>query len=384
MNIFLVENTCERRKFEVDKLKNDILHSQNILIEDMNQADCIIFFSCGMKYDNTIQILNQINTLSCQIIWYGCAVNMINNSCVNNFIKIPLNNYDLLLQYINTDVLDNDDEVFEILNNYRFFTFEKALKKWDPRLFIPKCKDVYPLKISEGCSNDCSYCTIRNGIGPLKSRKIDEIVCEVKCAYEKNYTTFSLQCENSGSFGKDIGLNLGILLLELKKLQLNLTIDLPDLYPSSFVDYLPEIESFLEDNSIFLIHLPLQSGSQFVLDKMHRHYSIDIVLSKLKYFVKKYPNIKVGTDIIFGFPGESDSEFKKTMGVLEKFNFQPLYIHGYCEQENTLSALINDKVDEATKCWRIKQAYQLYPNCACYLNNYRGEKNENFDGESSV
>lgn len=375
MRIYIEQNVCERRVIGYERLllfmkKNDIDITRN-----KDKADFILFFACGMKTDNTKNYIAKVLESDTKLIVYGCAAKMLGLKQTEKLIPIHLYEYDKINEVFRAKIKYQDINIYKHKEKLldKQYTFHNAIEFWDPRLIMPKCDDVYSITISEGCSNNCSYCAIHFATGELKSRKKEEIADEMKSAIASGYKYFRLQCENSGSYGTDIGSNLGELLDELSKIEEDYSIDIPDLHPQGLVENIDSILRFLSKKSVYLIHLPVQSGSQRILDAMNRKYNIDRVEECLHRLYKCFPEVHVGTDIIVGFPGEEDEDFQASFNFIRKFPFVPLYVHGYCDKEGTIANELENKVNDDIICERINLVYAEYDYAACYLNDYRSE-----------
>lgn len=371
--VFICENVCERRFEELYNLKNYLIINDYTIVDSIDKADIILFFSCGMKKDDSIDKIYQFKMCGKRTIIYGCSVKLLNVEDVDNLLAIELYNYSKLdsvfcnnIQFKNTDYRKQGDNG----SVEKEFYFGDIIKTWDPRLLLPKCKDVYSIEISKGCSEKCSYCSICRSTGKLRSRDRKEIVTEMKLALSNNYTKFRLQCENSGSYGTDKDENLGLLIRDILQLENNFSVDLPDLHPKGFVNCFEEIVDLIKSKDVYLIHLPIQSASQTILDSMNRKYDISKVDEKLKKLFELFPDIRIGTDVIIGYPGETQEDFDKTVEFLKKYDFSIVYVHGYCDQPGTYSETLTNKVCENVKCERIDYIYKNIKNVVCYLNDY--------------
>ena len=296
------ENMCERRVLDVDRLR-DYLHKNNFLeIKNIKEADYVMFCACGMlaiESDRTIENLVKESKKKSHIIVFGCYPAMCSKiQYTKKIYYVPLSKTHLLNKILRTsykiqDVVKPNVSKGKILS-------QDALTTWDPRLKLPYCSDVFSLIVSEGCSQSCSYCTIRYATGPLKSISINKIIENLKEGLKKGYKVFRFQCENLGVYGEDIDETLGDLLDALSAIEDNFTIDLPDLHPKGFIDYFDSIKKFASKKNVCLLHLPIQSANQRILNLMKRCYNIHEVEDKLINFLNKFPKIKIGTDIIAG------------------------------------------------------------------------------------
>ncbi len=381
MQVYIYQNVCERRVVGYRKLVI-FLNKNNVKItDDLESADSVLFFSCGMKIDASFEYIRKIQSLQKKIIVYGCAGKMLGLIETEYLIPINLYEYDKLNTLFNAKFRYQDIDInSEEKEDYLDISFDNAMKSWDPRLYMPQCKDVYSITISEGCSNNCSYCAIHFATGELKSRSIESIVSDFKKAISEGYRLFRLQCENSGSYGNDNGNSIGELLDSLGNIEDDFAIDLPDLHPAGFVNNIDSIIRFMKKKKIYLMHLPVQSGSQKILELMNRNYDINDVKKCLRELFRHRPDFYVGTDIIVGFPGEKEDDFEDSMDLLNEFRLQPIYIHWYSEKKGTAAYYFKDKVDESVIQDRIRRMYDQFKYAACYLNNYRGEKDGKYAG----
>lgn len=387
LNVYIYENVCERRVVGYKRLilffqKNNINITRNI-----QNVDYVVFFACGMKTDNTKEFIRAVLDDNKKIVIYGCAAQMLEIKETGQITLISLYEYDKLNAFFRANIKYQDIDIYKGQDSLKEkqYVFTDALKSWDPRLIMPKCEDVYSITISEGCSNNCSYCAIHFATGQLKSRGVVEIVEEMEEAIAKGYVNFRIQCENSGSYGMDIGSNLGCLLDALGQIEKNYSIDIPDLHPEGFVKNIDSIIRFMEKKNIYLIHLPIQSASQKILAAMNRNYNIKQVEKALDKLLLHFPEIHIGTDIIIGFPGEDDRDFAESFDFLKKYLFNPLYVHGYCDKEGTIANDLGKKVSDAVKENRIRKIYSEFEYVACYLNNYKvGIYDENINDKSTI
>ena len=126
----------------------------------------------------------------------------------------------------------------------------------------------------------------------------------------------------------------------------------------------------MEEKKVSLLHLPLQSANQRILDLMNRDYKIADVDNKIEELKMRFPDLRVGVDIITGFPSETEEEFMDSFRFLEKHKFNWIYLHGYNIKVNALANKIEPKIGREIIRNRIKFAFERIPNIACYLNKY--------------
>lgn len=214
------------------------------------------------------------------------------------------------------------------------------------------------VNIMYGCNNFCTYCIVPYVRGRERSRKIEDIVKEVKNLVNENYKTITLLGQNVNSYGKDLGkdINFVTLLKELVKIEGDFKIKFLTSHPK---DFSLELIDFISQNEKMskTIHLPVQSGSDKILQKMNRHYDIKRYKFLVDNIYKKIPSATLTTDIIVGFPGENEEDFNSTIDLLKYCNFSRIFGFVYSKRNGTPAATFKDQVDKKTKQRRIVQLF---------------------------
>ncbi len=203
--------------------------------------------------------------------------------------------------------------------------------------------------IMEGCNQFCSYCVVPYARGREKSRPFEEIICEVEKLVKQGYKEITLIGQNVNSYKPSFAKLLGRLheVPGLEKISF-LTSNPWDLTDDIIQSIkLPKIEKYL--------HLPVQSGDDKVLKKMNRPYTAKQYLSLTAKIRKQIPDIKIGTDIIVGFPGETKKQFENTVKLCQKVGFVKAYIARYSPRPGTVAFKLKDDVspEEKKRRWRI-------------------------------
>ncbi len=267
---------------------------------------------------------------------------------------------------------------------YGVTTLKKKLPQIDEFLRMEDyCFDLPPIRkekthawvpIMEGCNNFCTYCVVPYARGREKSRLFEEIVCEVEKLVEQGFKEVTLLGQNVNSYGKDFSNK------EIRKLKLrfhDLNHETRNISPFALLlRRLHQIKgikkiSFLTSNpwdlnedtiqSIKLpkidkyLHLPVQSGDDEVLKRMNRPYTSLQYTKLVEKIRKEIPEIKIGTDIIVGFPGESKEAFENTVKLCQKVGFEKAYIAKYSPRPGTVAYKLKDDVSpqEKKRRWRI-------------------------------
>ncbi|NBI05660.1 tRNA (N(6)-L-threonylcarbamoyladenosine(37)-C(2))-methylthiotransferase MtaB [Senegalia massiliensis] len=215
------------------------------------------------------------------------------------------------------------------------------------------------IKIQEGCNQFCSYCIIPYARGPIRSREFDNIIQEAKTLVDKGFKELVLTGIHVASYGKDLGGNSLIDVIEavhkiegLERIRLS-SIE-PMLITESFMSRLKELKKVCPH-----FHLSLQSGSDTVLFRMNRKYNTKEYKERVDIIRSFMPDAAITTDIIVGFPGESEEEFQETYNFVEKIGFASVHVFKYSKREGTPAASHKNQVHGTIKNNRSKKLIDL-------------------------
>lgn len=221
--------------------------------------------------------------------------------------------------------------------------------------------------IMNGCNNFCTYCIVPYVRGRERSRRAEEIIAEVKCLAKEGYKEITLLGQNVNSYmrverekGEDVGeINSFAKLLEaLEKIDGIERIRFVSPHPKDFTDDV--IDVIAKSKKICkIIHLPLQSGSTEVLKKMNRKYTKEQYLDLVQKIKNKIPDVVFSTDIIVGFPEETEKDFEDTLDVVEKVNFEQVFMFIYSRRVGTPADKMENQVPEEVKHERFDRLKKL-------------------------
>lgn len=211
------------------------------------------------------------------------------------------------------------------------------------------------LKIQDGCCNFCSYCIIPYTRGPIRSRKLESIKTAVDQLVEENFHEIVFTGIHLGAYGRDFkGENISLsdaveicLANEnLKRLRLG---------SLESIEISPRLLELVKTHKRFTkhLHLPLQAGSDEILKAMNRHYTTDEFARLIENIRREVPDIAISTDIIVGFPGETDELFQKSLEFAKSMGFMKMHVFPYSKRAGTPAAKMTNQIDEAVKKQRV-------------------------------
>ena len=209
--------------------------------------------------------------------------------------------------------------------------------------------------IMRGCDNFCTYCIVPYVRGREASRPMDDILKEVRHLVAGGVREVTLLGQNVNSYGQKEGLgSFAQLLTRVDGVQGLERIRFTTSHPKDFSDELIHCFGHL-DKLCHHIHLPVQSGSDKILKRMNRHYTRRAYIEKVLQLRRICPDIAITSDIIVGFPGETDDDFEATLGLIKEVNFDGLFAFIYSDRPNAPAVRFDGKVDESVKKERLQR-----------------------------
>ncbi|WP_342688358.1 tRNA (N(6)-L-threonylcarbamoyladenosine(37)-C(2))-methylthiotransferase MtaB [Bacillus pumilus] len=240
------------------------------------------------------------------------------------------------------------------------------------------------LKIQEGCNNFCTFCIIPWARGLLRSRDPEEVINQAQQLVDAGYKEIVLTGIHTGGYGEDLkDYNFAKLLKELDERVNGLKrIRISSIEASQITDEVIEVLD-QSDKIVRHLHIPLQSGSNTVLKRMRRKYTMEFFAERLTKLKKALPGLAVTSDVIVGFPGETEEEFLETYNFVKDHQFSELHVFPYSKRTGTPAARMEDQVDENVKNERVHRLIALSDQLAKeYASAYEGDVLEIIPEES--
>ena len=335
----IILNTCAIRENAHNKV-NGMLGRIKHLKEEKNN---IITIFCGCM----AQEVGIVNNIKEKYPWIDIVMG------THNFHKLPIYLDNLLKeQKQEIEVFSIEGDVIEGLPVKR----DSKYKAW--------------VNIMYGCDKFCTYCIVPYTRGRQRSRLPQDIINEVKDLIKKGYLEVTLLGQNVNAYGKDLNINytMANLLEDVAKTKIP-RIRFVTSHPWDFThEMIDTIAKY--DNIMPYIHLPLQSGSTKILKKMGRRYTKEEYRNLFYEIKKKIPNCSITTDIIVGFPGETEEDFKETIDLVNELKYDLAYTFIYSKREGTPASKMKDNVSIEEKKRRLSELNELI-NKYANLNNQK-------------
>lgn len=334
----IIVNTCAIRENAHNKAEG-MLGRIKHLKEEKNDEVVVIFCGCMAQEEGLVKKINKYKWLD--II---CGT--------HNYHKIP----EYLWEYYQKH--DKVREVYSIEGN----VIENIPVKRDN-------KYTAWVNIQYGCDKFCTYCIVPYTRGKQRSRRPEDIIMEVRELYNNGYQEVTLLGQNVNAYGKDLDINYDFATLLGEVSQTGIPrVRFMTSHPWDFTDKMIEVISKCE-NIMPYIHLPIQSGSDRILKLMGRKYTKEEYLELVKKIRDKIPGVSITTDIIVGFPGETEEDFLETLEVVNLVKYDLAYTFIFSPREGTPASKMKDETSVEVKKERLNRLNEL-------INKYALESNK--------
>ena len=359
---------CKVNTYESEYLIN-ILKEKGYEIKDFDDiCDVYIINTCTVTNNSDVKSRKMIrqaikrNPEAC-VIAMGCFI------AANKDIEIP--GLDILIG--NKDKTKVPELIEEWFKNkeQRNLVYEEELTKFEDMYInnFPGRTRAF-VKIQDGCENFCSYCIIPYVRGKCRSKEESKVIDEVKALVNNGYKEIVLTGIHTGSFGVDLDTTFADLLEKLVKIK-----GLERLRISSIetTELNEDVLNVLRNSKVIVdhLHIPIQAGSDEILKRMNRKYNLEFFFNKIKEIRTIRPNISITTDIIVGFPGETEELFKKSIETCKKLEFTKLHVFPFSERKGTKAVELDNKVSPEVKKERTKKLLEVSKELEMnYMNKY--------------
>lgn len=328
--VFIKTYGCSFNQADSENMAGLLLKSKNFdIVDNEDKADLVIINSCTVKNNAETKFWRDVNNIKKPKILAGCVPQAEKDK--SKFLGFSV---------IGTNQITNVVEVAEETLNGN--TVQLLKKEKNPRLNIPKIRKnsiIEILPINEGCLGSCNFCATKFARGHLFSYDPDEIVKQAREALNDGVKELWLTSQDTACYGYDIKTNIVSLLRKLLEMKRDFKIRLGMGNPDFLPDYLDDLIEVFKDERMFkFVHIPLQAGSDNVLRLMKREYEAKTFIDIVEKFRKTHPDITIATDIIVGYPGETESDFKKTIDVLKETRPDVINISRFWSRPGTIAA----------------------------------------------
>lgn len=355
MKFNIVTFGCKVNQYESNMMKERMLSSNFFYVENISEANIIVVNTCSVtnvadkkclkmirrikrEYPNSILVVAGCSSQNKQEIYENLDIDILignkDKSKIDILLKEYIKTHKRYVKFYNDRKLDFEDMLISDYNHIRAF-----------------------IKIEDGCDNFCSYCIIPYVRGSVRSKNFETVIKEAKLLTQKGHKEIVLTGIHTGHY-MDNDYDLTDLINELSKIEDLLRIRISSIEITELND---KFLNMLSTNKKVCdhLHIPLQAGSDEILKKMNRKYDLKYYEEKIKKIRMIRPDISITTDIIVGFPYETDKLFNETLEFSRKMNFSKIHVFPYSIRLGTSAANMPNQVDESIKKERVKKLMDL-------------------------
>ena len=345
---FLKNFGCTQNQGEGENIRQILLSSNGQEVDDKYSADVIIINSCAVKTpteDKVIQYIYDCSMTDADIIVTGCLPKInpdrIKKACPDAILTPP-NIGRSILKYVPLQLTNGEAYKMARLPEIPVFLENQPLTAIVP--------------IAQGCLGSCTYCTVKYARGWLQSYPLKDVIEYTQKAIDKGAKELYVTAQDTATYGKDNGVDLIDLLSEILKIKGDFQIRIGMMNPKYAIEIIDSLLDLMEeDERIYrFLHLPVQSGSDKILDLMKRDYDVESFNKLIKKIRNRLPRMTLSTDIIVGFPGETNYDFELTVKCIEKNQFDIVNVSKYGDRPFAASINFNNKIPSDIKKKRSK------------------------------
>ena len=320
--------------------------------------------SCDVYIINTCTVTNNSDSKSRKMIRQAIRRNP--NACVVAMGCFIAANPDIKIDGLDIIIGNKDkSKIVELLDEY-FKNKEEMRLEYTGRLkeFEDMYINSFPgrtrafVKIQDGCDNFCTYCIIPFVRGKCRSKDEGKVIEEVTDLVKHGYKEIVLTGIHTGSYGVDLDTSFADLLNKLVRIDGLYRLRISSIETTELNE---DVLDVLRNSKILVdhLHIPIQAGSNEILKAMNRKYDLDFFFAKIKEIRGIRPDIAISTDVIVGFPGETEELFQTTIDTCKKLGFSKLHVFPYSERKGTASSRMSGKIDEHEKKERSRRLIEV-------------------------
>ena len=371
MKFYILTFGCKVNQCESESICESMAENGFALCESYEQADIVIINSCTVTAESDRKLHQTVNKIrknnqNCILVLAGCMPQASPEAAA----KIP--GIDIVLGNTDKNSIPTKIKNFLIKNHT---ILENKIQKSEPVSFISLSGRTRAfLKIEDGCNQFCSYCIIPFARGRVRSKPLEEIKSEIEKLALQGYKEVVLVGINLSCYGIDIGCSL----VDAVKTVCSITgierVRLGSLEPELLTDEIIYNLS-LESKLCPQFHLSLQSGCDEILNRMRRKYTAEEYLKIVANIRKFFKNSTITTDLMVGFPGESEENFQESLNLIEKVQFLKVHVFPYSKRPGTLAADMPNQIRKSIKSERVKKVIEISNQITNkVLNGFVGQK----------
>lgn len=354
--VYIETYGCSANKSDTEIMMGILTEAGFEIVDSIEVSDVAIINTCIVKTPTAKRMERRIKEI------YNSGKPLIVAGCMAKAERERIEKFASKASMITPDAIDKIvDAVIRTINGEKVIVdSEKKEKVLLPT--IPLNKIISIVQISSGCLSACTFCETRIAKGILKSYRPSSIIERIKKDVKNGFKEFWITSQDNGCYGFDIGTNLAELLSAIVKIEGNFFVRVGMMNPVHLIKRKELLESLVQifkNEKIFkFLHIPIQSGSNKVLKDMNRGHTVEEFLEVVDVFRKEIPEITIETDIIVGYPTETEEDFKKTVDLLKTLEPDAVNISKFFPRPKTPAEKLKQLKTEIVK-GRSRKVYEI-------------------------
>ena len=393
--VFIEVMGCNRRRLELERIKNYFLVNGYTLVKDPAKAEVILVGTCAFKEKEETESVARLRRLSqykARTVVYGCLP-AISPARYDEFRGIEyitpkdLDRFDLIFNHASVKLTDIEDtNVLNSVKSYNLYhsikqkllSKEMLLPEFHKKAVMTGLKSIqrrfakeathYYLYVARGCLGKCSYCAIRRSIGSVRSKPVETVLRELRAGLAGSYRDFVILGDDPGCYGLDQGQSFPELMSALYETADSLhngqgqngnghvRFHIWEIHPKYLILYAQQLKPILSSQSLKSILCPVQTMNDRLLQSMQREHTAREISEVVMATKRNNAGLELHTQIMVGFPGETEDEYKETLDEVSRLGFNSVVVFKYHDKEGTAASRLERKISDPIKEYRLKHA----------------------------
>lgn len=376
-NVYISTYGCQMNENDSERMYSLLEMANFTPVTSPDQADLIIINSCNVREKPVHKVYSEVGTFRklkekrphLKIGVGGCVGsqekdNLIKNAPLIDFV-FGTDNIDALPQLVQDVINTHEKKVSTKFDHRSPYHVETLVRNPGVATFV---------NITKGCDNFCTFCVVPYTRGREKSRPLEHVISDVNKLVEKGVKEVTLLGQNVNSYKSECGADFADLIEAVAKRTDIERLRYTTSHPKDFNQKLVDVMYANQPKVCEYIHLPFQAGSSRILELMNRGYTREQYLEKIAMIKKAIPNVVLSTDIIVGFPGETEQDFQQTIDLVKEVGFETIFAFKYSPRPFTKAARFTDQVPEDVKSARLQRLFDEHEQMAMGLvKRYEGQ-----------
>jgi tRNA A37 methylthiotransferase MiaB len=362
--VYVGVNGCDEAVLEAGRLTRFVSVAGSVLTDDVRQADLILFYACGhlqSREADSMKMIRKILALkkaSARLIVWG-YLTQINPACLENLYDGRLVGPESASFFCGLFSQPEDKLESTVANTLTLTSkpvrirvqFSRRIAGWFRDSFYYRTSKIWYIKIESGCKENCTYCSDKLAYKSLESSRVEKVLEQFEEGLKRGYRYFYLVGRDLGSYGYDMGLDLTSLLNQILASfsKQDYRVFLHNISPEFLVSMYGKMRLSFDSGKIFEIGSHVQSGSDRIVRLMGKKFAVPQWVKVMKSIDENYPEVRLCTSIMVGFPTETNEDFEKSLDLFREILFDRVESYMYDERPNLPSERLDGKIRECVK-----------------------------------